>query len=136
MENFVDYCKDYIKDHINDFEGETPYACDFCMTITEAPNSDGTLTYSTEQAKEYLKEWWNDCADYFQYEKDSFGENLHNPFENPEAFMVCMVIEGCNAILSRCPIIEENWNERIELTEEVISEILEYVEDFDEDCLF
>lgn len=136
METLVDYCKDFIKDNIRDFEGQTHYACDFSFTITEKANSDGTLTYSRNKAKEYLSEWWDDCADYVEYEKLHFGELTHNPFENPEAFMVCMVVEGCNAILSECPIIEDNWNNKIELTEEVIDSILDYVDNFDEDTLF
>lgn len=136
METLVEYCKDFIKDNIRDFEGQTHYACDVSSTVTESANCNGTLTYSRNKAKEYLKEWWDDCADYFQYEKDNFGENLHNPFENPESFMVSMVVEGCNAILSGCPIIEDNWHNKIELTEEVIDSILDYVDDFDEDTLF
>jgi hypothetical protein len=63
----------------------------------------------------------------------NFGENTHNPFSEPEAYMVCMVIEGCNAILSKVPFIEENWNEEIELDSERIDEIKKFVEDFDEE---
>ena len=133
MENFVKYCKDYIVDHISDYVGDNVYFCELGYTITEGPNCDGTLTYSTYEAKEYLREWWDDCASYWEYEKVNFGENMHNPFENPEAYMVCMVIEGVNAILGRCPIVDERWSEECELTQEDVDKIIEFVESFDED---
>ena len=130
MENFVQYCKDYILDHIDDFEGKSEYGCDWSYTLTQSPNVDGTLTYSTYEASQYLKEWWDECGEYWEYEKDNFGEHLHNPFEEPEAYMVCMVIEGVSAILSNEPHIEESWDEKLELTAEVVTAIKEYVEEF------
>lgn len=136
METFLEYCKDYILDNIDNFEGTTHYACDFCTDITEGPNIDGTLTYSTDKAIEYLHEWWYDCADYWEFEKNNFGENFHNPFDNPEAYMVCMVIEGCYSILSRCPYIEKHWGDQIELTAKVIKQIKKFVKDYDNERLF
>lgn len=131
MESFKDYCKNYILDHIDGYEGQSHYGCDFAFILTEAPNADGSLTYGTNKAKEYLREWWDECGEYWEYEKDNFGEHLHNPFDEPEAYMVCMVIEGVNAILAKEPHIEESWNDKLELTEEVIAGIKEYVEEFD-----
>lgn len=131
MESFKDYCKNYILDHIDNYEGQSYYGCDFAYTLTEAPNVDGSLTHSTYKAKEYLREWWDECGEYWEYEKDNFGEHLHNPFDEPEAYMVCMVIEGVNAILANEPHIEESWNDKLELTEGVIDDIKKYVEEFD-----
>ena len=136
MKSFLEYCKDYILDNIDDFEGNTYYACDFSSYLTEGPNIDGSLTYSTREAEEYLHEWYWDCGKYFEYEKFNFGENIHNPFENPEAYMVCMVIEGCNSILSRCPVIEDNWNEQIKFTKSVIRKIKKYVREYDNEDIF
>jgi len=132
MENFVKYCKNYILDHIDEYEGQSHYGCDFAYTLTEAPNVDGSLTYSTYKAKEYLREWWDECGEYWDYEKDNFGEHTHNPFDEPEAYMVCMVIEGCSAILSQVPCIGKNWNEEIIINTEVITEIKDFVNGFDE----
>ena len=131
MENFKEYCKDYILEHLNDYEGQSVYGSEVGYTITQSPNVDGTLTYSREDAKEYLREWWDECAAYWNYEKVNFGEHFHNPFDEPEAYMVCMVIEGVNAILANEPHIEESWNDELELTEEVIEDIKEHVEEFD-----
>lgn len=132
MEGFVKYCKNYILDHIDGYEGQSHYACDFAYKLTEEPNIDGSLTYSTYKAKEYLREWWDECGEYWEYEKDNFGEHPHNPFDNPETYMVCMVIEGCSAILSKVPCIDNNWNEEIVINTAVITEIKDFVNGFDE----
>lgn len=123
MEDFTEYCRDVILEELDNYEGQTVYGCDLGYTLTEAMNCDGTCTYSTWKAKEYLKEWWDEAADYFEYEKFTFGKNLHNPFENPEEYMVCMVIEGVAFILSRCATIDRLWNEEFELTPELIKTI-------------
>lgn len=124
MEQFDVYCKDFIKNHIEDHLGRTVYACDFASDITMGINVDGSATYSTYLAKEYLKEWWDEAADYFSYEKDNFGEVLHNPFENPEAYMVCMVIKGVEYLMSRVKEINEAWNDQIEVTQELRDSIV------------
>lgn len=133
LENFVEYCKNYIIDHIDEFVGNEVYACDLAYELTQGPNCDGTLTYDTEKAKDYLKEWWYDCSLYWEYEKGSFGESMHNPFENPEAYMVCMVVEGVNNLLAKCPVIEKKWNDKFTLTKRQASAIKKFVKDFNED---
>lgn len=125
--SFETYCKDYIKDHINDYVGNTYYMCDLGSEITDDPNCDGTLTYSRAEAKEYIRTWWNEAAEYWDYEKSNFGENTHNPFDNPEAYMVCMVIEGVRSLLSQCTEVAEQWNDEIELTQELADSICEHI---------
>ena len=124
---FVAYCKEYILDHIENWEDSTHYGCDWGDYLTEGPNVDGSVTYSTYEAKQYLKEWWDECGSYWQYEKDNFGQNLHNPFDEPEAFMVCMLIEGVRAILSKIDVIDENWNNNLTMDAETIEKIKEGV---------
>ena len=130
LKTLTDYCKDFIIDNLPDYLGISVYGCDLGYTITEGINIDGSCTYSTHKAKEYLKFWWDEAADYFQYEKDNFGENLYNPFKNPEAFMVCMVIEGVNSLLSQSSFIDKNWNNEIELTKKNIKKIIREIKDF------
>lgn len=131
-ETFLTYCREYIKNHIEEFVGQVVYAADLGLELTDAPNIDGSLTYSRYDAMEYLKEWWWEASDYFDYEKLEFGaENIHNPFENPEAYMVCMVIEGVNSLINQCSVIEENWNEQIELTQEISEQICKEIEELE-----
>lgn len=134
MEKFIEYCKNYIIDNIEAYEGEKVYACDLADTLMSGSHYDGTLTYSRSQAKDYLIEWWDDCANYIDYSILHFGEFRVNPFGNPESFMVGMVSEGIEGILFIVPFIEEHWNkEKITLTPEIIQAIKDGVEEFDDD---
>ena len=131
-ESFFEYCKQYVIDHLDNWEGKKEYGCDLASCLTEGMNADGTFTYSTAKAKQYIQEWWDDAADYSDYEEWNFGRRS-NPFENPEAFLVRMVIEGVQALLSKCEIIDQYWNDEIELTAENIQTIKEQLEEIDKD---
>ena len=133
MEQFIDFCKEKINNELNNYAGQTVDASELGFILTEDINANGSFTYSRELAKDYIREWWDDANDYWEYEKWNFGENVHNPFDNPEAYTVCMVIEGVNALLAKCPFIDEHWNEEIELTEENINLIKEQIEELDDD---
>lgn len=120
--DFETYCKEFIIDNIEEYENQTVYACDLAYTLAEGINADGTATYNRAEAIAYICEWWYDASDYSDYEKDNFGERS-NPFKNPEAFMVRMVIEGVNIMLSRCTAVDEAWNDELTLTKDVIESI-------------
>lgn len=124
---FIPFCKQQILDNIDNEEGYSRYGCDLAGYLTEAMNADGSFTYSREEAKEYIKEWWDDAANYSDYEEMIWGKRETNPFGEPELFTVRMVIEGVAGIMGQLPIIEENWNDKIELTTETIKTIKEQV---------
>ena len=64
IKKFIPFCKQQILDNIDNEEGNSRYACDLAGYLTEAMNVDGSFTYSSEEAKEYIKEWWDDAAKY------------------------------------------------------------------------
>lgn len=113
---------DYIKEELPEWEGQTVYGCDLGNEITEGPNVNGIYE---DDSWGFISRHINDARDEYDYEKDNFGEVLHNPFENPEAFVVCMLINVVNSVLSQVSIIDENWNDEIELTKDVIKEIID-----------
>ena len=125
--DFIPFCKQQILDNIDNEEGYSRYGCDLAGYLTEGMNADGSFTYSREEAKEYIKEWWDDAANYSDYEEMNWGKRETNPFDEPELFTVRMVIEGVAGIMGQLPIIEENWNDKIELTPETIKTIKEQV---------
>lgn len=131
FESFDDYCKDFIKDNLDGFIGRTVYACELANEITMGINVDGSATYSTYKAKEYLRAWWDEAADYFQYEKDNFGEHRWNPFENPEAYMVCMVIQGVEGLMAQVKEIYEAQDDQIEVTQELCDSIIAQLDDIE-----
>ena len=117
----VDWAIDYIKDTLPDYEGVSTYGSDLCNLITEGPNANGVYE---DNAWDFISKHIHDAKDEYDYEKDSFGEVLHNPFEDPDAFVVCMLINTVDGVLSQVPIVEENWNDEFELTKDIIDEIL------------
>lgn len=133
IKDFIPFCKEKILYELENYEGQTVYACDLGYKLTEDINANGSFTYSRELAKDYLKEWWDEASDYWEFEQLQFGEHIHNPFDNPEAYIVCMVIEGVNGLLSKCPLIEDNWNDEIELTDDVVSTLKQQVEELSDD---
>lgn len=132
MQDYVEYIKEFIKDKLPEYEGTEVYCCDLGYTLTEGINADGTATYNRQEAMEYIKEWFDEAADVYNYQVENYGQACQNPFENPEAWMVCMIIEGVNSVLGQCEYINENWNDEIILTEEIIQIINEYVEEITE----
>lgn len=128
MKDFNEYCLEVIKDELPSMDGSSVYGCDLGHAITEEMNVNGTTTFSRAAAMDYIREWWTEAGNYWEYEKDNFGEHFHNPFDDPEAYMVCMIIEGVSSILAQSEYIDGKWNEDIELNAENIALILEQVE--------
>ena len=128
MKSFSEFCKGYLFDRLDEYEGTTVYGCDLAYKLCEGCNVDGSITYCRQTAAEYLCEWWYDASDYSDYEQMNFGERS-NPFANPEAYMVRMVICGIGYLLSQCAVIDELWNDELELTPEVIEAIKEQCPD-------
>lgn len=127
--SLTDYCKDVITENIENYSIASVYACDLGDALTEGMRADGTCTYSTYEAKKYLQEWWDEAAEYHEYEKFNFGEVLNNPFESPERYMVCMVNQGVRSLLAQSDFIDKKWNDKITLSKRNIKRILKQIED-------
>ena len=131
-QKFCDYTKEFLLNQLEDYKGCKSYACELYILLTEGINADGSATYSTHEAKEYIKEWFEEAGEYYEYAKMNFGEVFINPFENPEAFQVEMISQGVSSLLSQVETISDNWNEEIEITEELIKEIKDHISTIDE----
>ena len=127
MKNYTEYCKDYIVDRLNEMEGMSSYGCDLAGDVCQGILADGSATYSTQAAWEYLCEWRHEAGEFVYHYTSEIG-TPPNPFDNPEAFHVVMILEGCQAILSQCDIVDEIWNDKILLDETTIKEIISQVE--------
>lgn len=120
----VQWAIDYIEDTLPDYVGNDTYGADLGNLITEGPNNNGTYE---DDSWGFISKHINDARDEYEYEKNNFGEVLHNPFEKPEAFVVCMLINTVNDVLSQVPFVEEHWDGEFEITEEVVKEILDFL---------
>ena len=135
MVTFTQYCKEYIAEHIDYYKGQSVYLCDLGSHITMDANMNGSLTYSAEEAREFLNAWSGDAADYWKWEKWMLGENLHNPFDNPEEYMVCMVIAGVDYLIDQTIAnigMAELWNEQVKLTSKIVRKIRDNVYNCDD----
>lgn len=130
--SYEEYCKEFIVDRLGDFEGNTFHDCyELAQSITQSINIDGSATYSTWEAKEYIKEWWDDCGDFVQDYEDNFGEKPHfNVFDEPEKFHCLMVIVGVENLIQGAifTVVKENEDQEdfnFELTKELIKQLKE-----------
>lgn len=123
-DTFVEYCQQHIADKIYNFIGQEFYSDDFSYELTQYENVNGTITFSAEASKNLIKKYWNDAGEYWDWEKYTFQEHSHNPFDMPESYFVCMVIEGVHSILSQTDILQ-NMEEKFELTQELADKIVE-----------
>ena len=73
------------------------------FTLWESENISGSITYSAYEAEQWIGKHFSDLGDVVE---EYQGETL-NPFKNPEAFMVIVVIEVTQNILA------EVWEEGI-----------------------
>jgi hypothetical protein len=118
--------KNYIIDetiwNLKEREGETVYACDLAYTVFEGANVDGSYTYSTYEAVKWIKKYFDSLGEIVE-EMQGQGLNAPNPFDEPEKFQVCVLLEGAQYLLSKCETVDKNWNEEIELTPKTIRKI-------------
>lgn len=77
---------------------------DLAYRLYETENCDGTCTYSTYEVMQWIKENFEDLADYVEDYKVEYGV-WENPFSNPERFQVIMTI-----FIART-IIDNAWGE-------------------------
>lgn len=78
-----------ILDKLDEFDGMIDE--DFAFNLWERENIDGSVTYNTYEARKWIADYFEDLADYVEDYENEFG-TIPNPFVNPEAFMVIMVI--------------------------------------------
>lgn len=123
----VNWAIDYIQDKLPDYEGSENYGCDFAGVLTEVPNVNGCYIVGSKTSWEFITEHINDARDEYDYQVSNFGKPLHNPFEDPEGFVVCMLIDVVKQIMSEVSVVDEHWDDCWELTADDIKEILTFL---------
>ena len=122
MENYKEYCRDYIIERIDDWKDTgCDSALDLADFITQHDNISGSFTYSTYWAKAYIKHWFDQVGDFLDEYESEFGEKLGvNPFKDSEKFHGIMVIIGVEKMLSNLDCLP---GDGFTLTEELIESI-------------
>ena len=78
-------------DNLDDLEGRDGYVSELAFTLFENANMDGTLTYSTYKAEQWIAGHFHDLADVVE-DMAADWDITPNPFANPEVFMLQVVI--------------------------------------------
>lgn len=78
-------------DHLDTLEGRDGYVSEIAFTLFEAENIDGSMTYSTYKAEQWIAEHFHDLGDVVEDMSAEWDITL-NPFSNPEKFMVQVVL--------------------------------------------
>ena len=125
-----------IIDKLYDYEDTEVYGADLAYTLFESENIDGTFTYNTYEAQEWIKNNFDELGEVWEELKFQFGAdylNNYNVFEEPEKFMVLVILEVASYILGRCKTVEDNWNNEIVLTKKNIKKIEKELKELDND---
>lgn len=78
-------------DHLDDLEGGDGYVSELAFTLFEAENINGSMTYNTYEAEQWIAEHFHDLADVVE-DMAADWDITPNPFSNPEKFMVQVVL--------------------------------------------
>lgn len=129
MENFKNLVIEELEQKLEDYEGANIYGADMSYTLLEQYNIDGTYTYNSYESKQMIKTYFDELGDVYDNYLFNFGKEASiNVFEEPENFILLMLLEKANELLSDCEFINDNWNNNIELTEENIKTIKNQLE--------
>lgn len=116
--------RELLKEKLTDYEGHITYGADLSYDLLEAENYNGTITCDREQAILWIGKNFNLLGEIVEEIELNLGkESIPNVFTEPEKFMVVIYLEVAGDLLSKCRHIDDNWNNEIELTREIVSTI-------------
>lgn len=123
--------KSYLTEKLNDYKGCYSYGVDLSHLLTEGENANGSVYCNTYQTKELIKANFDLFGDFLEYYKEEFGEML-NPFSEPEKTHVIFLIMATEKILNSSKYIQDNWDNQIKLTDDVIAILKKDINNFTE----
>lgn len=132
----TNYVIDLLVRKLEDYEDTKVYACDLAYTLLEQYNVDGSITYNTFNAIEWLKNNIRDIYDFLPTIKFEYGDEFYaklciDILENPEKAMVIICLEKANEIMVNLDFIKENWDNEIVLNKENINIIKKELENYE-----
>lgn len=127
MSNLVNEIKNYISDKLQDYKGGNYYGCDLAGILTEGENANGSVYCNTYENKELIKDNFDLFGDFLEYYTENFGTTL-NLFSEPEKTHVCFLICAVKNMLIGCKLIQDKWDEKIELNAKNIKAINKHLE--------
>jgi len=121
---------EYLKDENRKF-----YGCDLSYELWESENIDGTITYNSYQAKEFIKKYYDDIGEVWEELNFNFDQDYlsnFNMFDNPEKFMLLVVLEASSYLLGKCQLIDKYWNDETILTNYKIEKLIKQLNEIND----
>lgn len=130
-ETYAEYCRNHIADNLELYIGETfENYIDLSISLTESENINGSATFSTYKAEQFIKAWFDNVGVFLNEYQQDLGElPTHNPFTDQELFHCLMLIYGVQNILANVSKINDNAEPFI-LTQELAEHIKKEIEKF------
>lgn len=97
-------------DVLEGMEGRDGYVSDLAFTLFEGENIDGTMTYSTYKASQWIAEHFHDLADVVEGIAADW-DITPNPFSNPEIFMLQVVLYVAEQLVYQSAYLARSQNE-------------------------
>ena len=130
----MDTLKNFVIDamivELNEMEDREIYGADLGYGIFETANCNGSYTCDAQEAKEFIKDYFESIGEVVEDIKFNLGaENIPNPFTESERFQVVIMLEMSSSLIAQVSIVDENWNNEFMLTKEVIEKITKELEE-------
>lgn len=129
-------CKleDFSIDNNYNYEYMQIYACDLAYELFRNENIDGSFFYDIIHAKKWISEHFDDLSEIVEEIQTQFDEDFCNKilldfFKNPDRFVVAIVLAVADYLLGQCKYIDENWDNDITLTNDVIDTICQQLDE-------
>ena len=111
-------------EHLQKMEGQVVYGCDLAFKMFENENVTGSYTCSSYSSNQWIKEYWDELSEVVEDYEFNYGELPTNPFKNSEVFQMQIILHMASSLVAKSDYIEENWNEEIEMTSDIIEKIV------------
>lgn len=117
------WASDFINDAMETWIGISCYACEIGYEITGEEKIKNR--YKKDSIK-FIMEHFKEAGEELRYQKEELCSEI-NPFEDPEEFVECWLNHAVERVLCNIPVIIDNWNNKIEITEEFVNDIKKYL---------
>ena len=111
-------------EHLEEMEGQVVYGCDLAFKLFEYENYVGSYTCNSYSSNQWIREYWDFLGEEVEEYKYMIGESPNNCFDNPEVFQIQIILSMASRLVSNSDFVEDNWNEEIEFTADVIKKIV------------
>jgi hypothetical protein len=130
----MDTLKNFVIDamivELNEMEDREIYGADLGYEIFETANCNGSYTCDAQEAKEFIKDYFESIGEVVEDIKFNLGaENIPNPFTESERFQVVIMLEMSSSLIAQVSVVDENWNNEFTLTKETIEKITKELEE-------